>query len=157
MHQRSDGHSDRACSIMDCQRDAGPGRHAGFPYPRHGSKTQPNGSLSLHDRPGLAILVGSPPFSSMIIAEAHVRLLLFLQRSPGERCESSCHSCAGEPIRAPTGSAPSRSAGPDPPTAVKADNPGIAFGEVGKKIGEMWAKLSADDKVRRRPGGTWGW
>lgn len=30
---------------------------------------------------------------------------------------------------------------------VKADNPGIAFGEVGKKIGEMWKALSAEDRA----------
>jgi len=30
---------------------------------------------------------------------------------------------------------------------VKAENPGIAFGEVGKKIGEMWKTLSAEDKA----------
>ncbi|KDD76594.1 hypothetical protein H632_c168p1 [Helicosporidium sp. ATCC 50920] len=29
---------------------------------------------------------------------------------------------------------------------VKADNPGITFGEVGKKIGEQWAGLSAKEK-----------
>jgi hypothetical protein len=29
---------------------------------------------------------------------------------------------------------------------VKENNPGIAFGEVGKKLGEMWKTLSADDK-----------
>ena len=30
---------------------------------------------------------------------------------------------------------------------VKADNPGIAFGEVGKKLGEAWRAASAEDKV----------
>ena len=30
---------------------------------------------------------------------------------------------------------------------VKENNPGIAFGEVGKKLGEMWKGLSADEKV----------
>jgi hypothetical protein len=29
---------------------------------------------------------------------------------------------------------------------VKEDNPGISFGETGKKLGEMWKALSADDK-----------
>lgn len=30
---------------------------------------------------------------------------------------------------------------------VKADNPGIAFGEVGKKLGELWKAASAEDKA----------
>lgn len=29
---------------------------------------------------------------------------------------------------------------------VKENNPGIAFGDVGKKLGEMWKALSADDR-----------
>ncbi len=31
--------------------------------------------------------------------------------------------------------------------AVKSDNPGIAFGEIGKKVGALWAALSEKDKV----------
>ena len=30
---------------------------------------------------------------------------------------------------------------------VKADNPGIAFGDVGKILGQRWKELSAEDKV----------
>ncbi len=30
---------------------------------------------------------------------------------------------------------------------VKADNPGIAFGEVGKKLGELWRSAGPDDKA----------
>lgn len=30
---------------------------------------------------------------------------------------------------------------------VKENNPGIAFGDVGKKLGEMWKSLTADDKI----------
>lgn len=30
---------------------------------------------------------------------------------------------------------------------VKADNPGIAFGEVGKKLGELWRGASAEEKA----------
>ena len=33
------------------------------------------------------------------------------------------------------------------PCAVKEENPGIAFGDVGKKIGAMWADLKPEDKV----------
>ena len=29
---------------------------------------------------------------------------------------------------------------------VKADNPGIAFGEVGRKLGELWRAATADEK-----------
>ena len=29
---------------------------------------------------------------------------------------------------------------------VKADNPGIAFGEVGRKLGELWRAATAEDK-----------
>lgn len=31
--------------------------------------------------------------------------------------------------------------------AVKTDNPGIGFGQVGKKIGAMWGDLTSDEKV----------
>jgi hypothetical protein len=35
------------------------------------------------------------------------------------------------------------------------ENPGLALGEVGKKLGAMWREMSAEDKkvyeVRRRP------
>lgn len=30
---------------------------------------------------------------------------------------------------------------------VKADNPGISFGEVGRALGERWKGLSAEDKA----------
>ncbi|RMZ55848.1 hypothetical protein APUTEX25_003814, partial [Auxenochlorella protothecoides] len=30
---------------------------------------------------------------------------------------------------------------------LKSDNPGIAFGEIGKKVGALWAALSEKDKV----------
>ncbi|KAL6778885.1 hypothetical protein ACKKBG_A04205 [Auxenochlorella protothecoides x Auxenochlorella symbiontica] len=30
---------------------------------------------------------------------------------------------------------------------VKSDNPGIAFGEIGKKVGALWAALSEKDKA----------
>lgn len=29
---------------------------------------------------------------------------------------------------------------------VKADNPGIAFGEVGRKLGELWRAATPDEK-----------
>ncbi|EAY01387.1 HMG box family protein [Trichomonas vaginalis G3] len=29
---------------------------------------------------------------------------------------------------------------------VKADNPGIAFGDIAKKLGEMWKNLSEEEK-----------
>jgi structure-specific recognition protein 1 len=29
---------------------------------------------------------------------------------------------------------------------VKADNPGIAFGEVGRKLGELWRAATAEEK-----------
>ena len=29
---------------------------------------------------------------------------------------------------------------------VKADNPGITFGQIGKKLGEMWRALSDKEK-----------
>ena len=31
---------------------------------------------------------------------------------------------------------------------VKEENPGIAFGEVGRKLGEMWKAITPEDRVQ---------
>lgn len=31
--------------------------------------------------------------------------------------------------------------------SIKANNPGISFGEIGKKGGEIWKKMSSSDKA----------
>lgn len=31
---------------------------------------------------------------------------------------------------------------------VKEDNPGITFGQIGKKLGEMWRELDSDAKAK---------
>lgn len=87
----------------------------------------------------------APVLHVMYVAEAALSVFLLLQRGPRERYD---RQLSGSFVPRTAGEAQPRSSPILSSRAtVKADNPSITFGEVGKKIGELWAKLSAAEKV----------